>query len=94
MAWGFIGGLCVEKRKGSGPDWPLAKWARWLAMHGCTNGGQLGRKVSPPGRRKERLGKKKGKALTHEANSAAKEGKRQRVRALACGRLTGGPAAQ
>jgi len=81
-ARGFIGGRCVEKRKESGADWPLAKRARWLAMRGCTNGGQrLGRKVSPSGRRKERLGKKKGKALTRRANSAAKEGKRQRVRA-------------
>jgi len=58
-ARGFIGGRCVEKRKESGADWPLAKRARWLAMRGCTNGGQrLGRKVSPPGKKGNKQGRK------------------------------------
>jgi len=58
-ARGFIGGRCVEKRKESGADWPLAKRARWLAMRGCANGGRrLGRKVSPPGKKGNKQGRK------------------------------------
>jgi len=59
LGWSFIGGRCAEKRKESGADWPLAKRARWLAMRGCANGGRrLGRKVSPPGKKGNKQGRK------------------------------------
>ena len=73
MARGFIGGLCTEKRKGSGADWPLAKraQARWLTMHGCAiNGSKKGKETGE--RRKEDDGVR---AADKRASSAVK-GKR------------------
>ena len=68
-ARGFIGGRCVEKRKDSGADWPLAKRERRLVVHGRAIGGQ----------RKERGGARRGRKgkgrwrLTGGARSAVRE---------------------